>query len=107
MVFGIFNSEKVAASRHREIHDFEQTKKMSPLITCEITFSQHVREFLVSTYLIWILGSKLTLSNNQPNTTVSSGHVSHRRTSALYDHFDHSFIILEHFQLSRLVFVTK
>ena len=28
------------------------------------------------------------------------GHVSHRRTSALYDHFDHSFIVFKNVQLS-------
>ena len=34
----------MAARKHREIHDVEQTKKMAPLITCKITFSQHVSE---------------------------------------------------------------
>ena len=57
--------------------------------------------FIVSTYLILMLGSKLTLSHNQPGATLwVVGHVSHRRTSALYDHFDHRFSILENIRLS-------
>ena len=50
--------------------------------------------FLVSTYLIWIFGSKLILSNNQRNS-VSSGHVSHRWTSSFDDHFDDSFVVFK------------
>ena len=63
------NQMTVAAGKHREIHDVEQISRRfptPPLITCEITFCRHVSElfFLVSTYLIWILGPKLILSNN-------------------------------------------
>ena len=52
-----------------------KTKKitqMIPLITCEISLqSTSLRVgFLVSTYLIWILGSKLILSNNQSRATL-------------------------------------
>ena len=32
--------------------------------------------------------------------SAGSGHVSHRRTSALYDQFDHSLIVFENVQLS-------
>ena len=44
---------------------------MIPLSAGEITFSQHVSElvFLLSN-LIWILGSRLILSNNQSNATL-------------------------------------
>ena len=36
----------MAARKHREIDDVEQTKKMV-LITCEITFNQHVSELVL------------------------------------------------------------
>ena len=32
----------MAAGKHREIPDIQQTKKMVPLITCEASFGQHV-----------------------------------------------------------------
>ena len=51
--------------------DVEQTQKMIPLITCEITFvNMSASWFLVSMYLIWILGSKLIISNNQSSATL-------------------------------------
>ena len=44
--------------------------------------------FLVSMYLIWILGSRLIRSNNQSRSnSVSSGDVSHCRTSVFHNHF--------------------
>ena len=36
----------MAARKHRETHDFQQTKKMVPLIARETTFGQHVRELV-------------------------------------------------------------
>ena len=48
---------------------------------------------LVSTYLVWIWGSKLTLSNNKSIATLwEFGHMSHRQTSSLNHHLDHSFV---------------
>ena len=44
---------------------------MIPFITCEISFGQMSASwFLVSMYVIWILGSKLILSNNQSRATL-------------------------------------
>ena len=37
----------MAAGKHREIRDVEQTKKMVPLIMREITFSQHVSKLVL------------------------------------------------------------
>ena len=52
--------------------------------------------FLVSTYLIWICGSKLILSKNPTKrNSMGSGHVSHRKTSAFNNHLDYCFIVLE------------
>ena len=50
----------------------KQTQKMIPFITCDFSLGQYVCElvFGLSTYLIWILGSKLILSNNQSRATL-------------------------------------
>ena len=49
----------------------EQTQKMIPFVTCEISLCQHVCELVVvSMNLIWILGSKLIRSNNQSSATL-------------------------------------
>ena len=71
MVF-VKKRKKMAARKHREIHDVEQTKKMNPLITCKVSLGQYVCEllFFVSMYLIWILGSTLILSSNQSSATL-------------------------------------
>ena len=53
--------EKMAARIFRKAHDIEQTQKVIPLIFWETSFGQNVSIFLVFTYLIWILGSKLIL----------------------------------------------
>ena len=54
-----------------EMADVEQAQKMIPFITCEISLvSMSVSWFLVSMYLIWILGSNLILSNNQSRATL-------------------------------------
>ena len=56
--------------------------------------------FLVSVYLIWILGSTLILSNNQSRATLC-----HCRTSSLYDQLDHCFVVfkdVQHDKNSRL-----
>ena len=45
MVFG-FLIERKWLQENREIHDVVPTKKMVPLIVCEITLSGHVREMV-------------------------------------------------------------
>ena len=37
----------MAAEKHREIFGVEQTEKIVPLITCEITFGQHVSKVVL------------------------------------------------------------
>ena len=58
----------MAAGKHRKMHDGEQTEKMIPLSTGEITSRQHVCELVFGV-------------NTQPivRNSVGSGHVSHRR----------------------------
>ena len=84
MVFGFFMKEKFAG-KHREIHDVEQTNK---LILCvniyDFDFGVQNDSF------------KRPIQHN----FVGSGHVSHRRTSALHVNFCHSFIIFKNAQLT-------
>ena len=72
-------------------------EKIVPLITCEIALCQNVRElvFGVDTFdlNLWIQ----TDSVKQPVriNSVGSGYVSHCRTSAFDDHFNHCFVVLK------------
>ena len=71
---------------------------MVPFITREIKLWSTC--LLVSTFVLEF-GVQID-SVKQPTyrNSVGSGHVSHRNTSALYDHFEHSFIIFKNVQLS-------
>ena len=53
--------------------------------------------FLVSTYLIWILGSKLIRSNNQSRATLWVLETC-LTVGLLPYHLDHNFIVLKHVQ---------
>ena len=55
--------------------------------------------FSVSMYLIWILGSKLILSNNGSRAilwVLETCLIC--RASSLYDHLDHCFVVFKHIQ---------
>ena len=85
----------MAARKHREMHDVKQSAKMKPVITGEITFRQHVSK-LVFGVNIFDLDQCIQIDSvKQPiqRDSVGSGHVSHRRTSALNDHFGESLIV--------------
>ena len=76
---------------------FHSSRVKSPLVSMSASW------FLVSMYLIWILGSKLILSSNKPKSnSVGSGNMSHCRASSLDDHFDDSFIVFKDLQQSFL-----
>ncbi len=73
-----------------EIHDVEQTKKMTTLITCETTFDQNVRKLLLGDNIFDLdFGFQIDpIKQRIQRNSVGSGYVSHRKTFALYDHFD-------------------
>ena len=75
--------------------DIEQIQQMVPLITRDI-FSELV--FGVDVFDL-DFGVQIN-SIEQPikSNSVSSGDVSHCRTSAFNNHLDHSFIVLKHIQ---------
>ena len=53
--------KKMAAGKHQEIHDVQQSNKMVPFITCETTFGQDVRELFFGVNIfdldLWVLFS--------------------------------------------------
>ena len=73
---------------------------MIPFIACEIPLCQDVCKLVLGVNIFDLnLGVKIN-SSKQPikSYSVSSGDVSHCRTSASHDHFNYSFIVLKHIQ---------
>ena len=87
----------MAARKHREIHDVQQTKNMVPLITCESSSGFHVCEmvFGINKFDLDLRVQLDSVKSPVKSDSVGSGHVSHRRTPALDDHLDHRFIVLK------------
>ena len=73
---------------------------MIPFITCEIPLCQDVCELVFGVDVFdldfWVQINSI----EQPikSNSVSSGNVSHCRTSAFHNHFYYSFIVLKHKQ---------
>ena len=74
------------------VHAFKSlSRSHMHLIVFKTVNSVH---FLVSTYFLGIMGSKVVLSNNQSDATLwLSKHVSHHRSSSFDNHIDHSVIV--------------
>ena len=71
--------------------DIEQTQKMIPFITCEISLCQYVCELVLGVN-VFDLNLEIKIDSiKQPIkcNSVGSGNVSHWRTSSHYDHLDH------------------
>ena len=84
--------------------DVEQTQKVIPFITCEISLCQYVCEFVLGVNVFDLdLGVQID-SIKQPikSNSVSSGNVSHCKASSLYDHLDHCFVVFKDIQQSFL-----
>ena len=76
--------------------DVEQTQKMIPFIMCEISLCQCVCELVLGVNVFDLdLGVHID-SIKQPikSNSVGSGNMSHGRTSSLYDHLDHCFVVI-------------
>ena len=91
----------MAARKHLKVHDVEQTKKMVPLITCEITLSQQVHKLVFGVYMFGLDFGVQSDPIKQPiqRNSVGSGRVSDSPTSAFDEHFDHRFIVFKKIQL--------
>ena len=80
-----------------EMANVEQTQKMVPLITCEISLCQCLCELVLGVNVIDLnLGVQIQ-SIKQPikSNSAGSGNVSHCRASSLYDHLDHCFVVFK------------
>ena len=91
----------MAAREHRETHKIEQTRKIVPFVTRKTPSTQRVSKLvLMSTYLIWIFGSKLI-----EQTSATQWVLETRLTVGLLPlkkHLDHTFTVFKNVQL-RLV----
>ena len=76
----------------------EQTQKMVPLITCEISLCQYVCELVDLDLGVRIDSIKQPIKSN----SVGSGIMSQCRASSLYDHLDHCFVVFKDIQQSFL-----
>ena len=82
--------------------DVEQSKKVIPFVTCEVSFGQSVCDLVFGvTSPNLNLGVQID-SVKQPikRNSVGSWHMSHCWTPAFDYHLDHGFIVLEHVQHS-------
>ena len=80
--------------------DIKQGQQMIPFITCEIHLCQDVCELVFGVGVFDLDFGVQINSIEQPikSNSVSSGNVSHCRTSAFHNHFNYSFIVLKHIQ---------
>ena len=83
----------------------QQTQKMIPLITCEVSLGQYVCE-LVYGVNVFDLDFRVQIDSIESpikSNSAGSGNVSHCRASSLYDHLDHCFVVFKHIQQSFLM----
>ena len=78
--------------------DVEQTQKMIPFITCEISLCHCELVFGVNVF-DWDFMVQID-SIEQPikSNSASSGNMSHCRASSLYNHLDHCFVVFKYIQ---------
>ena len=87
----------MATGKQRKAHDEEPTEKMVPLFTIEIPFRQHVLGLVFGFNVFQLDFGFQVDSVKQPikRSSVGSGHVSHRWTSAFDNHLDYRFIVFK------------
>ena len=80
--------------------DINQGQQMIPLITCEIPLCQNVSELVFGVDVFDLDFGIQIDSIEQPikSNSVSSGNMSHCRTSAFHNHLNYSFIVLKDIQ---------
>ena len=87
-----------------EMANVEQTQKMIPFITCEISICQYVCELVFGVSVFDLDLGVLIDSIEQPikSNSVGSGNMSRCRSSSLDNHLDHCFVVFKHIQQSFL-----
>ena len=91
----------MAARKHRENHNVEQTEKMIPLVTRKTPFGWNVSKlvFGVNTFDLDLWFQINSVEQPIKRNSVVSGHVSHCWTSFFDDHLDDSFVVFKNVQL--------
>ena len=78
---------------------------MIPLITCEVSLCQYVCEMVFGVN-VFVLDLRIQIDSVKhpiKSNSVDPGNMSHGRTSPLYDHLDHCFVVFKHIQQSFLM----
>ena len=80
--------------------DVEQTQKMIPFITCEISHCLYVCELVLGVNVFDLDLEVHIDSTKQPikSNSVGSGNTSFCGASSLYDHLDHCFVVFKNTQ---------
>ena len=83
----------------------EQTQKMVPLITCEISLCQKICELVLGVNVFDLdLGVQIdSIKQSTKSNSVGSGNMSHCGASSLYDHLDHCFVVFKDIHLLSLI----
>ena len=87
-----------------EMADVEQTQKMIPFITCEISLCQYVCDLVLVVNVFWFgsWGPNWFYQTTNQEQLCGSGNMSHCRASFLFDHLDHCFVVFKDVQQSFL-----
>ena len=90
------------AGKQRKIHNVNQTKNITPIITRETAFSQQICELVFGVNIFDVDLAVQVDSVQQPilRDSMGSRHVSPHRTSSFDDHLYHSFVVFKNVQLS-------
>ena len=82
----------------------EQTQKMIPFVTCEISLCQYVCELVFGVDVLdldfWVQID--SIEKPIKCNSVGPGNMCHCRASSLYNHLDHCFVVFKHIQQSFL-----
>ena len=80
--------------------DVEQTQKMIPFITCEISLCQYVCELVLGVNVFDLDFGVHIDSIEQPikSNSVGPGNMSHCKASSFNDHLDHYFVVFKDIQ---------
>ena len=83
----------------------EQTQKVIPFITCEISLCQYVCELVLGVNVFDLDFGFQIDSIEQPikSNSVGPGKMSQCETSSLENHLDHCFVVFKHIQQSFLM----
>ena len=85
--------------------DIEQTQKMIPFTTCEVSLDQYVGKLVFGVDVLdldfWVQVD--SIEKPIKRNSVGPGNKSHCGTSSVHNHLDNCFVVLKHIQQSFLM----